>query len=253
MEIHPVPVRSDNYAYIVKAGGRALFVDPFDVPKVVGALEGLGLSKADVVACLTTHHHADHAGGNEDFAKQFPGLPIYGGSDKVLARTHPVQHGDELSLLPGVTISAHATPCHTTDSICYLLNSRAILTGDTLFVAGCGRFFEGTAAQMLAAMRLFRSLPTHALVYPGHEYTRSNAEFAAAVMPHSAAVQSLLRDTQTSNVTTGKYTLAQERQHNPFMRTDDPEVQKRLGASDETDTMHKLREAKNSGSLQANM
>lgn len=65
----PVPVREDNYAYIVvddkAADGRrrAVFVDPFDVPTVSARAQQLQVDQ--VMGCITTHHHFDHAGGNQ--------------------------------------------------------------------------------------------------------------------------------------------------------------------------------------------
>ena len=64
MQVVPVPVREDNYAYLLidEKEGKALAVDPYDVPKVQSAAQ-----KADVelAGSLTTHHHHDHSGGNE--------------------------------------------------------------------------------------------------------------------------------------------------------------------------------------------
>ena len=64
MKIIPVPVREDNYAYILidQPSNDAAIVDPFDVPKVTSVADSLGVS---VVAGITTHHHHDHSGGNK--------------------------------------------------------------------------------------------------------------------------------------------------------------------------------------------
>jgi len=63
MKIIPVPVRQDNYAYLLvdEPSNKAAAVDPFDVSKVASAAERLGVS---IVAAITTHHHLDHSGGN---------------------------------------------------------------------------------------------------------------------------------------------------------------------------------------------
>ena len=127
MKITPVPVRQDNYAYIMQstpAQGRsqAVFVDVYDVPKVYRAARALGLEDSDIVGLITTHGHHDHAGGNTEFSRRFPGVPIYGGN-KVSSVTHVVGHGDKFSLFERcgapVSVSAHATPCHTRDSVCF--------------------------------------------------------------------------------------------------------------------------------------
>ncbi|PWN48088.1 Metallo-hydrolase/oxidoreductase [Violaceomyces palustris] len=290
MKIIPVPVRSDNYSYIILSSPsqvegderqKACFVDPYDLDKVRKvAQEEYGIRDEDVVGCLTTHHHHDHSGGNEDFAKAYPNLPIWGGSDKCPKMTKQLQHGSTFDLLPNVTVKCYGTPCHTQDSICYYLEDkrdeaelaklgqglkegkdgekkRGVMTGDTLFISGCGRFFEGSAEEMNKALnQTLASLPPTTLVYCGHEYTKSNVAFSAAVLPDHAPIQNLIRDVQNQRnggVTTGIYTIADEKLHNVFMRLQDPAVRARVGGKDEVDTMIKLREAKNSGSLQANI
>ncbi|KAG6379127.1 metallo-beta-lactamase family protein [Boletus reticuloceps] len=64
MKVVPVPVRQDNYAYLIidQPSNKAAAVDPYDVPKVQAAADRLGVL---LVAALTTHHHHDHSGGNE--------------------------------------------------------------------------------------------------------------------------------------------------------------------------------------------
>ena len=92
----------------------------------------------------------DHAGGNNEFAKTFSGVKIYGGSKQCQGLTDQVKHGDSFNV-GSIKVSAHATPCHTQDSICFFVEEdgqRAVFTGDTLFVSGCGRFFEGPPAEM---------------------------------------------------------------------------------------------------------
>ena len=131
MRIVPVPVRQDNYAYILmstptQAGKRpqAVFVDVYDVPNVRDAAHKLGLQDNDVVGLLTTHHHYDHAGGNKAFVKAFPHVPVWGGSDECDAVSHIVRDGESFDLFTEsapVRVHALATPCHTMDSICYFV------------------------------------------------------------------------------------------------------------------------------------
>lgn len=170
---------------------QALFVDPAEADKVFAAADALGVKCTGV---LTTHHHIDHAGGNESVLKRvkvcfgfvcffmflilFSSLnkqvPVYGGDDSVNSLSHKVTSKDSISL-GALTVRVLETPCHTAGHVCYFVEAggrRAVFTGDTLFLAGCGRFFEGTAAQMHNSLNtVLASLPDDTLVYCGHEYT----------------------------------------------------------------------------------
>lgn len=120
---------------------------------------------------------------------------------------------------------------------------------DTLFISGCGRFFEGTAEEMHKALNVTLSaLPSDTVVFCGHEYTASNVAFSSHILPSRPAVTELLQAVKTrknGGVTTGVYTIGQEKEHNVFMLVSDKEVMEKVGGKDEVDTMQKLREAKN--------
>ncbi|SJX60639.1 related to GLO4-glyoxalase II (hydroxyacylglutathione hydrolase) [Sporisorium reilianum f. sp. reilianum] len=264
MKIHAVPVRDDNYAYILQSSvdGAAVFVDPYDVPAVSDAASKLGITK--VVGLLTTHHHHDHSGGNDAFATAYPNTPIYGGSAQIPALTKQLVDGDTLTLLQGITITCLATPCHTQDHLCYHVSSagkQGVFTGDTLFVSGCGRFFEGTPHEMLAAMDKLASLPKETVVYCGHEYTRSNAAFSAAVLPsNEEAIAKLVHNLKNGQqTTTGVYTIGDEKRHNPFMRCRDAVVREKVAqltgenVDGDVEVMRLLRELKNAGTVKANI
>lgn len=128
MRIVPVPVREDNYAYILMSTPaqerpQAVFVDPFDVTSVHKVAHDLGLADDAIVGCIATHKHYDHAGGNGDFARTFPGRPIWGGSAEVSHVSHIVKHGDKFTLFDHapVHVTAYATPCHTSESTCFFV------------------------------------------------------------------------------------------------------------------------------------
>lgn len=71
MKIVPVPVREDNYAYLLidEQSNEAAAIDPYDVSKVSQAATDLGVK---IVAGITTHHHFDHSGGNKVFPSTLP-------------------------------------------------------------------------------------------------------------------------------------------------------------------------------------
>ncbi|KAI0831164.1 hydroxyacylglutathione hydrolase [Trametes gibbosa] len=250
MKVLPVPVRDDNYAYLLvdDDANIAAAVDPYDVQKVRAAADA---ARVSIVAAITTHHHFDHSGGNQAFAAAFPDAPVYGGSDKIPALTKLVKDKDEFRI-GNIHIRCLATPCHTQDSICYYVTASAgaahpggVFTGDTLFVAGCGRFFEGTGAQMHAALAYLGTLPPQTVVYDGHEYTKGSLAFARHVDPANPAVQRLDALVQDGAADRERTTVGDEREWNPFMRLDSEPVLKATGGGEPSAVMDKLRELKN--------
>ncbi|KAI0361954.1 hydroxyacylglutathione hydrolase [Trametes cingulata] len=250
MKVIPVPVRDDNYAYLLvdDASNSAAAFDPYDVPKVRAAADKAGVR---IVAAITTHHHHDHSGGNKDFAAAFPDAPIYGGSDKIPALTKLVKDKDEFDV-GAIHVKCLATPCHTQDSICYHATSAAgaphpggVFTGDTLFVAGCGRFFEGTGAQMHAALSYLGALPPQTVVYDGHEYTKGNLAFAKHVDPENPALARLEKLVREGVQPAERTTIGDEKEWNPFMRLDSAPIQKATGGGEPSAVMDALRNLKN--------
>lgn len=111
MRVVEVPCRSDNYMYLLidEATNKAAVVDPFDFKKITAAATK---EKVDIgEQLITTHHHQDHAGGNVEFAKNYKGVEVYGGSEECAALTKKVKHGDEFSVGQDIKVKAYATPC----------------------------------------------------------------------------------------------------------------------------------------------
>ncbi|XP_053749756.1 hydroxyacylglutathione hydrolase, mitochondrial isoform X8 [Panthera pardus] len=140
----------------------------------------------------------DHAGGNEKLVKLEPGLKVCGGDDRIGALTHKVTHLSTLQV-GSLNVKCLSTPCHTSGHICYFVSKPgsseppAVFTGDTLFVAGCGKFYEGTADEMYKALlEILGRLPPDTRVYCGHEYTINNLKFARHVEPNNTAIQEKL-------------------------------------------------------------
>ncbi|KAG5342198.1 hypothetical protein C0989_004510 [Termitomyces sp. Mn162] len=254
MRVLPVPVREDNYAYLLvdESSNKAAAVDPYDVPKIADAANKLGVQ---IVAALTTHHHFDHSGGNKDFAAKYPDATIFGGSDKVSALSKLVKDQDELLLGDNTHIRCLATPCHTQDSICYYVTDKAkptqpggVFTGDTLFIGGSGRFFEGTGDEMNRALKYLGTLPDSTIVYNGHEYTAGNLAFAKSVDPANPAVARLETLAKTNKITTGLTTIGDEKEWNVFMRLTSDAVKSATAATADTPEstiMDTLRDQKN--------
>lgn len=248
MKVHIVPCLRDNYAYVVHAEGdrSAFIVDPSEAEPVLEVLEREGL---ELVAVLNTHHHYDHVGGNESLAARFPGLPIIafeGDRGRVPGQTRGVRDGERFTVA-GLSISVHHIPGHTTGAIGYSLEG-AVFTGDTMFSAGCGRLFEGTAADMHRSLNeVLAALPDETLVYSGHEYTLSNLKFARHVDPTNSEVERALGEAEARRAK-GQPTIptrmAQERAVNPFLRVTSSEIAERFGGGSAVDVLRALRAAK---------
>lgn len=220
MRVIAVPCLKDNYAYlIVTASGRAAVVDPGEAAPVEAALTAHGLTLGAVWA---THHHPDHVAGVGALCAARPGLPVYGhrhDRERIAHLTHPLDDGDPVEL-DELTATIIHNPGHTLGAISYLVGD-AVFTGDTLFAAGCGRLFEGTAAQMHASLTRLAALPATTRVYFGHEYTAANLRFAAAVEPGEPAIADRAA---ALAATTAPSTIALERATNPFLRAAIPAV-----------------------------
>jgi len=232
MHITTVPCLSDNYAFLVRSdtSERAVVVDPGQAAPVARALEAAGVGLG---AILNTHHHSDHTGGNEDLLRQFGAVPVFAfGEDRRLVpgQTVGLRDNEEFEAA-GVVFQALHVPGHTLSGLAYLTGD-ALFTGDTLFVAGCGRLFEGTAAQMHASLtEKLATLPDATRVFCGHEYSVANLRFAEQVEPGNEAVRSQLVGViaqRKRGDATVPSTIGEEKQTNPFLRTDSAEIRMRL-------------------------
>ncbi len=222
MRVVIVDCLADNYAYLLAGEGSAsaAVVDPGEAEPVLRALDAEGLSLG---AILNTHHHADHVAGNEALLRRFPGVPVFAhASDRgrIPGQTEGVEDGAALEAA-GLTLRARHVPGHTLGAVAYE-GAGALFTGDTLFGAGCGRVFEGTAAMLCASLeRLTQGLPDETLVYSGHEYTAANLRFARAVEPENAAIRDRAARVEAARgrgERTVPSTLGEERATNPFLR-----------------------------------
>jgi len=220
--VTPIPAFNDNYIWALQSehAGPVAVVDPGDAVPVQAWLEQQGVSLA---AILITHHHQDHTGGAEALREQFD-VPVYGPLESPFKGiTHPLRQNSEIRLLEQ-RLQVRAVPGHTLDHISYFQpeDLPQLFCGDTLFLAGCGRLFEGSARQMLEAMHYFASLPEQTLVYCAHEYSLANLAFAAAVEPDNADIQRVTAECEARrqrSEPTLPSSIGQERLINPFMRT----------------------------------
>jgi hydroxyacylglutathione hydrolase len=239
LEIEQIPVLNDNYVYLVHEPGAGVtgVVDPAVAEPVLERLAARGWSLDWI---LSTHHHADHTGGNLAL-KKATGCRIAGpkadearipGIDLKLAE------GDRFKL-GEAEAEVFETPGHTSGHISFWFpEAKALFCADTLFSLGCGRVFEGTHAQMWDSLRKLAALPDDAMVYCGHEYTQSNARFAMSVDPDNPALQARAAEIDRQRAAgqpTVPTTLGAERKANPFLRPGDAAIRARLGMADASD------------------
>ena len=174
----------ENFIYLIHdhATDRAAVVDPaWDVPEVLRLAADRGVRITDI---LLTHSHHDHINGIEDVLRAHDAQlhllraeARFWGSYIDLPTLH---HGGDTIALGETPIRVLHTPGHTPGSACYHVGDN-LITGDTLFVFGCGRcdLRGGDPEQMFVTLRdMAARLPGGTVIHPGHNY----AEKAVSTM-----------------------------------------------------------------------
>ena len=233
LEVHQFPCRTDNYGYLIH-DAQANVTAAIDTPEVApieAALEEKGWTLTHI---LNTHHHGDHAGGNEEL-KEKTGCTIIGpkaDAERIPGIDAGVGDGDIVTF-GTYTAAVYDTPGHTRGHICFHFEDPGIaFVGDTLFALGCGRLFEGTPAQMWTSLSKLLAWPDKTKLYCAHEYTQANARFALSVEPDNQALvqRSVEIDRLRANgQPTVPSTLGLERTTNPFLRPDSRDLQRTIG------------------------
>ncbi len=229
LDIVRVPVLSDNYAWLIHdpVTGEVAVVDPGEAAPVLAAAKERDWTIGQV---WTTHWHPDHTGGNAEM--KAAGATIAGpGVEAAKIPTLDTQVGEgDVVRIGSHTGQVLSVPGHTAGHIAFhFADDGLIFTGDTLFAMGCGRLFEGTPAQMWRNMERYAAMPDETTVYCGHEYTVSNAAFAAHVDPGNDAVtrrKAAVEAQRTAGEATIPFSIGDERATNPFLRAGSAE---RLG------------------------
>ena len=232
IQIDSLHAFSDNYIWLLQdtAKRRCAVVDPGDA----GPVERWLAANPDWVLSdiLVTHHHNDHVGGVERL-KQLTGAKVYGpANEQIPARDAALADGDEITVL-GLAFQVIGVPGHTLGHVAFYSAQPAtplLFSGDTLFAAGCGRMFEGTAEQMHPSLQRLAALPAHTEVYCAHEYTLSNLRFAKAVEPQNPHVLQRFDEVtrlRADNRITLPSTIGLERLTNPFIRTTETSVKQK--------------------------
>lgn len=238
LTITPVKAYSDNYIWVLQKENhpQVVVIDPGQSQPVLDYLEQQQL---EPLAILVTHQHYDHTGGVAELLQHFPHLHVIGPylnpSEKPLSIDLPIEklftwtvgEGDTVFIRElDLKLDVIAIPGHTLDHLAYIGDGIAFC-GDTLFAAGCGRLFSGTAEMMTASLQRLAALPADTRLYCTHEYTVDNLGFAKWVEPENGDI--LERDEielgkQQQGIVTLPTTVALESKTNPFIRLQQPAV-----------------------------
>jgi len=221
LEIVAVPAFADNYLWLIHDhnSSETAVVDPGDPKPVLAEAERRGWRISKI---LNTHWHPDHTGGNLAI-KEATGATIIGPSGE-----NGRVPGLDVSLGEGdrIRVGAHEAevwevPGHTLGHIAYIFKDEGLaFVGDTMFAMGCGRLFEGSPGQMHHSLGRLAGLPGETKLYCAHEYTLSNARFAAHAFPENKAIADRLRLVERERSLarpTVPTTVGEERATNPFL------------------------------------
>lgn len=228
MNLNSIPAFQDNYIWVLTNNeGRCLIVDPGDAKPV---LDAIAEHNWQPEAILLTHHHQDHVGGVKELREHFPKIVVYGPAETQDKGTTQVVQDGETAFILGHEFSVFATPGHTLGHICYFSNPY-LFCGDTLFSAGCGRLFEGTAIQMYQSLKKYvRCLMIPWCVAPMNILYQILSLHSASYRTIRSLMNIIVKlmSYAQKNQMTLPVTLKNERQNNIFLRTEDVDLIKEI-------------------------
>ena len=232
MKVKIIPILSDNYSYLIidKENKFCSAVDPASPEEIIPFLEK---EKIGLKNILNTHYHSDHTAGNLELKKKYK-CKIFGPTkekNQIPGIDFTLQENDIIEI-ENYNAKIFETPGHTAGHIIYWFESEKIVfTGDTLFVLGCGRLFEGTPEIMWNSLLKIRNLPKKTQIYCGHEYSKSNADFALSVEKNNNKLIKRFNEINkliNKNSYTVPTTIEKEIESNPFLRADNDNIKKNL-------------------------
>ena len=238
LQVHMFPCLNDNYGFLIH-DPDADVTAVIDTPEVAPINAALAEKGWRLTHILNTHHHFDHAGGNEALKAQWGCTVVGAANDAARIPGIDVRVADGDLLEFGTTAAqVLEVPGHTTGHIAYYFaDDKLAFVGDTLFALGCGRLFEGSPDQMWQSLQKLMALPDETTVYCAHEYTQSNAAFALSVEPENAALVARAEEIERlreQGIPTVPTTIGLEKATNPFLRPDSENLRQTVGMADAT-------------------
>ena len=231
---------SDNYGFLLHDAetGQTAAIDAGCADSYQLALNKTGFTLTEI---WITHHHWDHSDGLADL-KAATGAKVIGPANTkdAIAKScdRMISDGEEF-LFSGQPVNIIATPGHTLDMMNYHLpQEKMLFSGDSLFVLGCGRLFEGDGPMMWQSLEKIKALPDDTVIYSAHEYAVANAAFAITIDPDNTALQKRVKQITEfgeKGVPTVPSMLADEMATNPFLRADDAVIRAHLGMQGSSD------------------
>jgi hydroxyacylglutathione hydrolase len=241
-----IPACMQNYIYLLTWSGGAAVVDPGDAEPVLEVLRAESIKPGWIIA---THFHGDHVAGIPPL-KQATGAQVIGPGGGGRSEVDVGVREGDTALVGPLEFQVLETPGHTLrDTSFYCADHGILFCGDTLFACGCGRLFEGSPADMWSSLRKLRELPDETLVFCGHEYTLDNLDFAMSIDPDNPALkkrQQQAKALRGEGKPTIPSTIREEKQTNPFMRSDcaDLKAALGLGKADDVQVLAEIRSRK---------
>lgn len=229
LDVKLIPILDDNYCYLIQSGDHIGLVDVGEAEPVLAYLKEYNIEPTYL---FSTHHHGDHVNGVEAIKSEYDVHHIAAQKDmvRIPAVDQGVLEGDNIQF-GDETFRVIETHGHTLNHInFYGENSKTLFSGDTLFVMGCGRLFEGTSEQMFTSFEKLKALPDETTVYCGHEYTIANAEFCVATLPDNEDIKKRYDDVKATRALgkpTIPSTIADEKKTNVFMLAADADTFKK--------------------------
>ena len=256
LNIHALPAIKDNYIWVIQRSDKKgiYIVDPGEARPVQNYTARYSLP---ILGILVTHQHWDHVTGIAELVEEHH-CEVFGPAiERVPQVTQPLREGDVITLWDDMVLSVMETPGHLPDHISYYFEfdgTPHLFCADTLFSAGCGRIFRGTFEEFKHSLDRIKALPAETVLFPTHEYTLQNLNFAAAADPENTRITEEIqrvKEIRANGEPSLPTSVERERAINPFLRCDQPGLQRtflaRTGrkATNEVEVFKELREWKN--------